>query len=224
MDGDLCTANAIAGDENHFQTQIRFHRVMYSDPIYQEAVKRFAGLFDLAQTTDLKEPTAMTLATVGENGQPSVRIVLLRCADERGFVFFTNSLSRKGIQIASNPHAALGLFWDSLGEQVCVEGVASPVGDAESGIYWKSRPRGSQVGAWASLQSEELPTRTMLDQRVEDFEKKFANREVSRPEHWYGYRIAPVRIEFWQEGVSRLHTRTVYELREDEWVRFSLYP
>ena len=197
---------------------------MHSDPIYQEAIKRFDGLFDSAQKTTLREPAAMTLATVGENGQPSVRIVLLRCADERGFVFFTNSLSRKGTQLASNPHAALGLHWDSLGEQVSVEGVASPVADAESDIYWKSRPRGSQIGAWASLQSEELPNHTMLDQRVADFEKKFADREVSRPEHWYGYRIAPMRIEFWQEGVSRLHARTVYELQDGKWVRFSLYP
>lgn len=197
---------------------------MESDPTYQEAMERFGSLFETVQKTGLREPAAMTLATVDATGQPSARIVLLRDVDERGFVFFTNSQSRKGDHLADNAHVGLCFHWDSLRVQVCVEGTASPVSAAESDIYWQRRPRGSQIGAWASLQSQPLSARALLEQRVAEFEQQFADGEVPRPDHWHGYRIDPVRIEFWEEGPSRLHTRTVYKLRDEGWTRFCLYP
>ena len=197
---------------------------MEQDVIYQAAVTRFKELFARATEGPLREPAAMTLATVDADGRPSLRVVLLRGMDERGFVFFTNSLSAKGQQLAANPQAALCFHWDFLGEQVRVEGHTKKVDEEESDNYWELRSRESRLGAWASQQSQLLADRRELESRVEEFEKKFANQDVPRPPHWYGYRVVPERIEFWQEGTNRLHARTIYEEAQTGWKRFSIYP
>ena len=197
---------------------------MEQDVIYQAAVTRFKELFARATEGPLREPAAMTLATVDADGRPSLRVVLLRGMDERGFVFFTNSLSAKGQQLAANPQAALCFHWDFLGEQVRVEGHTKKVDEEESDNYWELRSRESRLGAWASQQSQLLADRRELESRVEEFEKKFANQDVARPPHWYGYRVVPERIEFWQEGANRLHARTIYEEAQTGWKRFSIYP
>lgn len=197
---------------------------MESDPTYQEAISRFVENFDRASKSSLREAAAAALATVDAEGRPSARMVLLRGVDQRGFVFFTNSRSSKGEQLATNPQAALCFHWDPLGEQVRVEGPAEQVSDEESDSYWEERPRDSQISAWASLQSQLLADRSQLEARLRKFEQEFADREIPRPGHWYGYRVVPRRIEFWQEGKSRLHQRTLYEQGAAGWVRSALYP
>ena len=197
---------------------------MEQDVIYQAAVTRFKELFARATEGPLREPAAMALATVDADGRPSLRVVLLRGMDERGFVFFTNSLSAKGQQLAANPQAALCFHWDFLGEQVRVEGHTKKVDEEESDNYWELRSRESRLGAWASQQSQLLADRRELESRVEEFEEKFANQDVPRPPHWYGYRVVPERIEFWQEGANRLHARTIYEAAQTGWKIFSIYP
>ena len=197
---------------------------MEQDVIYQAAVTRFKELFARATEGPLREPAAMALATVDADGRPSLRVVLLRGMDERGFVFFTNSLSAKGQQLAANPQAALCFHWDFLGEQVRVEGHTKKVDEEESDNYWELRSRESRLGAWASQQSQLLADRRELESRVEEFEEKFANQDVPRPPHWYGYRVVPERIEFWQEGANRLHARTIYEEAQTGWKIFSIYP
>ena len=197
---------------------------MEADANYSEAIVRFQDLFSRASEGGMREPAAMSLATVDQDGGPSIRIVLLRKIDERGFVFFTNSQSRKGQQLATNPQAALCFHYDSLGEQVRVEGNTEKIDDSESDVYWTSRPRESRIGAWASQQSELLANRDELEARIKKYEEKFANQDVPRPPHWYGYRLVPRRIEFWKEGAYRLHQRTIYERGEAGWNRFELYP
>lgn len=192
--------------------------------LYPEAIARFTGLVEQAGSTSLSEPLAMTLATVDWEGQPSARIVLLRGYDERGFVFYTNTRSRKGEQIAANPLVALCFYWDELNEQVRIEGKTERVPDDEADAYWANRPRGSQIGAWASDQSQTLPERKELEDRIAEREAEFANQDVPRPVHWTGFRVVPNRIEFWVRGESRLHTRTVYELSGEKWSKRELYP
>jgi pyridoxamine 5'-phosphate oxidase len=151
--------------------------------------------------------------------------VLLRGRDQRGFVFYTNSLSRKGKQLAENPYAAL-CFYDDQGErQVLIDGKVDRLEDQASDRYWNSRARGSRIGAWASAQSDVLPDRATLEEKVAEFEQLFEGVEqVPRPEHWFGYRLVPERIEFWHGRPSRLHDRDVYELKDDRWVKYRLYP
>jgi pyridoxamine 5'-phosphate oxidase len=197
---------------------------MATDPRFQAALDRFRGLFERALQLEIHEPAAVSLATVGADGQPSVRTVLLRGFDERGFVFHTNSTSRKGRQIAENLRVALCFYWDSLKEQVLVEGTAQPLGDEESDAYWKSRPRESQIAAWASQQSQRLDNRHTLESRFDEFEARFEGRDVPRPRHWHGYLVVPRRIEFWQSRPARMHDRIVYELTDDGWVVYRLYP
>jgi pyridoxamine 5'-phosphate oxidase len=166
----------------------------------------------------------MTLATVGEDGKVSARIVLLRGVDERGFVFYTNLNSEKAGQLAANSEVAICLHWDPLKEQVRVEGTAEAVPDDEADQYWQSRPRESQIGAWASRQSETLPSRDVLLQQVAEVEARFEGQDVPRPSFWSGFRVVPTRIEFWKGMPARLHERVVYELREEGWAKRLLYP
>ena len=195
-----------------------------SDPLYLEAINSFREKFSRVAETGVREPAAMSLSTVGRNGQPSVRTVLLRGIDERGFVFFTNSESRKGGQLAENPHAGLCFYWDQWAEQVHVEGPVERLSDSESDDYWKSRRRLSQIGAWASDQSRTLDSHQTLLDRVAEFEKKFDGQEVPRPPHWYGFRVVPDRIELWCGREGRLHERWVYELVGDHWTKEMKYP
>ena len=171
---------------------------------------RFGELLERARATDLPEPTAMALSTVGPDGRPSSRMVLLKDFDERGFVFYTNLASRKAREIAGNPWVALCFHWQPLEVQVRVEGRAAPVSDAEADAYYASRPRGSRIGAWASRQSEELPSRAALEGRIREIEARFPGEEVPRPPFWSGFRVVPDRIELWFGRPSRLHDRDVY--------------
>lgn len=195
-----------------------------SDDIYLLAVSRFRELLSRAHALKLPEPSAMTLATVDAQGRPSVRTVLLKAFDARGFVFYTNLHSRKACQLRVNPWAALCFFWQPLMEQVLVEGHTEPVADIEADEYWATRPRISQIGAWASLQSEPLLERAHLAQRVTEFEGLFLDRPVPRPPHWSGLRLRPDMLEFWQSGTGRLHERERYDREQGIWRRTALYP
>ncbi len=170
------------------------------------------------------EPTAAALGTVGPDGQPSVRMVLLKHADAEGFVFYTNLDSRKARDLASNKHAALTFHWAQLERQVRVEGRVSPVSDVEADAYFASRPRGSQVGAWASRQSRPMANAADLATRVAEIEAKYAGRDVPRPAFWSGYRLAPSVIEFWHGKPDRLHERQLFTRDGDGWRVQLLYP
>ena len=192
--------------------------------VYAEAVQRFRELYARAQALDIPEPSAMSLATADADGRPSVRTVLLKDFDERGFVFYTNKLSRKGRALAADPRAALCFHWQPLQEQVLVEGTVSGVSVTEADAYWASRARISQIGAWASLQSEDMQDRDELKRRVAEFEQKFADKPVSRPPHWSGFRLKPDFIEFWSSRPGRLHERERYTGAGGAWKHIWLYP
>jgi pyridoxamine 5'-phosphate oxidase len=170
------------------------------------------------------DPVAVTLATADASGRPSARIVLLRGVDARGFVFYTNYRSRKGLDLDANPFAALCCYWPWIDEQVRVEGRVDRVSDDESDAYFASRPRGSQIGAWASAQSRVLLDRATLEAKYESLQAGFGDAPVPRPEHWGGFRIVPDRIEFWKAGTYRLHQRQVYIRDDGAWRVELLYP
>ncbi len=184
----------------------------------------FAEWFAEASASEANDPNAMNLASVGEGGRVSSRIVLLKSFDANGFCFFTNTHSRKGQQLAQHSQAALCFHWKSLRRQVRIEGVVQPVSDAEADEYFATRPRGSQIGAWASQQSEALDSPETLKKRVAEFEKKFEGQNVPRPAHWSGYRVAPDMIEFWQDMPFRLHDRLVFTRQAHTWDRGRRYP
>lgn len=167
---------------------------------------------------------AMTLATVGPDGTPSARLVLLKDFDARGFVFYTNFDSRKSTELLGNPQAALCFLWKSLRRQVRIEGTSLRVAEAEADAYFAGRPRDSQIGAWASEQSRALASRDALERRVRHFQHRFAESAVPRPPHWSGFRVVPERIEFWQERPFRLHDRWLFSRDGERWRRQRLYP
>jgi pyridoxamine 5'-phosphate oxidase len=169
------------------------------------------------------DPEVMTLATAGPDGAPSARMVLLRGYDERGFVFFSNFASRKARELAANPTAALVLYWPALARQVRIEGKVEVVTAEEADAYFAQRPRGSQLSAWASPQSQAIPSREFLEERVREVTERFPG-EVPRPPFWGGYRVVPTVIEFWQGGEHRLHDRLVYRRSGDGWRRERLGP
>ncbi|MFT4198323.1 MAG: pyridoxamine 5'-phosphate oxidase [Pseudoxanthomonas sp.] len=197
--------------------------------LYAEALATFAILFEEAQASPRElEPSAMVLATATPGGLPSARAVLLKAFDARGFVFYSHLHSRKGEELAANPHAALLLLWRSLGEagiQVRIEGAVERVSDAEADAYFASRPRASQIGAWASAQSRTLAARADFDHRYAQVEAGFGDGPVPRPPGWIGTRVVPARIEFWHGAAFRLHERWLYERdRDGQWSKRMLYP
>ena len=167
---------------------------------------------------------AMTLATATREGRPSARLVLLKGLDRRGFVFYTNLESRKSEELFANPHAALCFVWKSLNRQVRVEGPVEQVADDEADAYFASRPRDSQIGAWASDQSRPLESRALLERRDEEFSRRFDEGKVPRPTYWSGFRVVPQRVEFWEEQPSRLHDRMLFIREGDGWRRQRLFP
>ncbi len=189
------------------------------DPIVQ-----FKQWMEEAIKAEVPEPNAMSLATANASGHPSVRIVLLRGLDDRGFAFFTNYLSHKGADLAENPHAALAFFWPELERQVRVMGKVRKVSAEESDAYFRSRPRSSRIGAWASPQSQVIDDRKFLELKVDEFETEFERGEVVRPEHWGGYRLYPESVEYWQGRASRLHDRVKYTRSGMNWNIHRLAP
>jgi pyridoxamine 5'-phosphate oxidase len=199
--------------------------VLDADAADPDPIRQFESWYREAHATPMREPTAMTLATASPDGRPSARIVLLKAADEGGFAFFTNYQSRKGGELEHNPWAALVFHWPDLVRQVRVEGRVAKVSDEESDAYFKTRPRGSQLGAWASEQSRAIKSRADLERRVQAVEATYEDREIPRPPHWGGLRLVPVAIEFWQGRLDRLHDRVLYSRADDGgWTRERLSP
>jgi pyridoxamine 5'-phosphate oxidase len=184
----------------------------------------FHKWFAEAEASEPNDANAMAIASVGADGQPSVRMVLLKDADPQGFVFYTNYESRKGRQLLETRKAALVLHWKTLGRQVRAEGAVETVSEAEADAYFASRHRSSQIGAWASQQSRPLESRFELEKRVALFAAKYAIGTVPRPPYWSGFRIVPERIEFWENKPFRLHDRLVYHRSGDGWTTEKLYP
>lgn len=189
-----------------------------------DPIAEFAGLFERAKRVEDGDVTACALATADARGAPAVRMVLLKAFDERGFVFYTNYGSRKALELEVNPKAALCFYWEGLGQQVRIEGAVERVSEEESDAYFARRGRQSRIGAWASKQSQELESRTRLLRRVAEFEMRFAVGSIPRPPFWGGYRICPVRIEFWSNQLHRLHDRRLFTKRADGWRMQRLYP
>lgn len=192
-----------------------------------DPIERFRTVYALAEKIDrsmIPEPNAMALATVEEGGQPTVRIVLLKAFDERGFVFYTNYEGRKGRHLLARPRAGLCFYWAPLQIQVRIEGPATKVADEEADAYFATRHRLSQIGAWASRQSEPLESPGALDERVAKYEKEFEGREIPRPGFWSGFRVWPERIEFWHGRPNRLHERHLYTRAARGWKIETLYP
>jgi pyridoxamine 5'-phosphate oxidase len=194
--------------------------------LYQEALATFGALLEQARASGDSEPTAMTLATADAAGRVSARIVLLKGFDAAGFRFYTNYESLKASQLAAHPRVALCFHWKLLRDQVQVriEGSVAKTSDADSDAYFASRPRGSQIGAWASLQSQALPDRETFELRVAEFERRFEGSDVPRPAHWGGYVVQPDRIEFWYGAKYRLHERVTYVRERGVWTKGMLYP
>jgi pyridoxamine 5'-phosphate oxidase len=190
----------------------------------KKPIELFEEWFDEAKKSEFNDPNAMNLATISSDGKPNSRIVLLKSYDDNGFVFYTNSKSKKGKAIKNNSSVALNFHWKTLQRQIRVEGDVSQISNSEADEYYNSRPLGSKIGAWASLQSEELDDRSTLIKRVEEFKKKFSNNDVPRPSYWNGYLVKPNLIEFWQEMSFRLHDRVEFKKEKENWVSRKLYP
>ena len=190
-----------------------------------DPLKQFEAWYEQVIKSGIYEPGAMTLATVDDDGQPWQRIVLLKLFDEKGFVFFTNYESRKAKHIANNPNVSLSFPWHPFARQVKITGKAEKVTTAESLSYFATRPRGSQIGAWASQQSQMINSRSILETMVDSMKHKFADKEVPLPPFWGGFRVIPSSYEFWQGRESRLHDRFIYRLNDDaEWYSERLAP
>ena len=194
-------------------------RDLLPDPLAQ-----FALWYEEAHQSTVALPHAMVLATADARGCPSARMVLLKECDQRGFVFYTNSNSHKGRDLSQNPRAALVFHWEPLRKQVRVEGDVELVSSEEADAYFATRPRGSQLGAWASPQSESIPDRTALERETNQLETHYAERDVPRPPHWNGYRVCPDTLEFWVDRASRLHDRFEYRRSPQAWQIRQLAP
>ncbi|GIV35836.1 MAG: pyridoxine/pyridoxamine 5'-phosphate oxidase [Cyclobacteriaceae bacterium] len=207
----------------------RLRREYSSQPLDTEhllpdPVAQFEKWLEEAVKAGITEPNAMTLATVSESGRPSQRVVLLKGIENGQFVFYTNYQSGKGKELLQNPYCALNFFWAELERQVRIEGLAKRVSDEKASEYFRIRPRGAQIGAWASPQSAVIEKRELLEQRYRELEKKFEGREIPRPMQWGGYEVLPFLVEFWQGRPNRLHDRLLYIKDEQEWIIRRLAP
>ena len=189
-----------------------------------DPITRFTELYEKAKAADPAGYDALCFATVGDDGRPSARMLLLKSAGPAGFVVYTNLESRKGHEALAHPWASLCFYWPKLYQQARIEGRLERVSDAEADAYFATRPRASQIGAWASLQSAVLDERATLLRRVTEYERKFEGQPVPRPPHWSGLRVVPDRIEFWVGQPDRLHERTRYQRDGGDWVAETLYP
>ena len=196
-----------------------------SSPVVTDPFVKFQDWMKEAWVHEPEDANAMTLATATPDGIPSARIVLLKGADAAGFVFYTNTQSRKGDEITANAQAALLFHWKTLGRQIRIEGLVERVTSAEADTYFATRPRISRLGAWASDQSRDLPERTELERRLAHYEASYPGDDIPRPPHWSGYRIVPARFEFWQNMPFRLHDRTIYtKSAANGWMISKLFP
>ena len=184
----------------------------------------FSSWFEIARKAKILEPNAMILSTVAEDGQPTSRVVLLKDFNHRGLVFFTNYLSQKGKHLTNNPRASILFWWETLQRQIRIEGEVVKIDVEESDTYFQSRPYGSCLGAWISKQSQTIADRTVLEKRQIEFEKKFADGNVTRPNYWGGYRLIPRKFEFWQGRLNRLHDRLLYSMKQHTWTLVRLAP
>ncbi|MEE2778461.1 MAG: pyridoxamine 5'-phosphate oxidase [Acidobacteriota bacterium] len=189
-----------------------------------EPIRQFVEILDQARRLEMKNPDAMVLSTVDPDGRPSSRQVLLKRADERGFVFYTNLESRKAEQLAANPHVALNFYWRELDRQVQVEGRVRPVSNETADTYFAGRDRGNRLGAWASKQSQPLGSKAELLAEVAKVEARHLGGEIPRPPFWSGFCVEPTRIEFWTAGAFRLHDRIAWTLDQDTWSPARLFP
>ncbi len=194
------------------------------DSVKETPLEQYAAWFEEAVGSQVLDPKAMVVSTVDKEGKPSSRVVYSRGLKKNSILFYTNYLSKKGHDLEANNYACINIFWAELERQVRFEGRVFRVSEEESDAYFRSRPRDSQIGAWASEQSSEIPNREILKERVKLFEAKFENQDVPRPPHWGGYYIEVSRAEFWQGRPARLHDRVVYELDENKWKLTRLAP
>lgn len=191
---------------------------------FSDLLAEFREWMAEAEKSEPNDPTAMALATVDTEGQPSVRMVLLKNADERGFVFYTNFESQKGTELLATPKAALCFHWKSLRRSIRIQGSVEKVTDAEADAYFASRPRDSRIGAWASQQSRAMDSRFALEKAVAKYVAKFGLGEIPRPDYWSGFRVIPDRVEFWRDKPFRLHERRQYTKTSEGWTENILYP
>ncbi len=196
---------------NHYEGELLDEKFVSSDPMDQ-----FRSWFKEALNSEVAEPNAMILATAGKAGMPSVRTVLLKDVDVNGFTFYTNYNSRKGIEMDENPHASILFFWPELQRQVRIDGLVSRTKSEISEEYFKERPRGNQISAWISPQSNEVENKSFLEKKYKEYEEKFKDKAIPFPPFWGGYCIKPVAFEFWQGQPNRLHDRILYSLNENE--------
>ena len=190
----------------------------------EDPIILFGKWFEEAKQKEVKDPNAMNLATTSNNLKPSSRIVLLKSFDEKGFVFYTNSKSKKGNSIISNPYVALNFYWKSLFRQIRIEGMAKQVSENEADTYFNSRPKERKIGSWASKQSSNLKNRKELENKFAEYSQKYKNKIIPRPTYWTGFRVNPSLIEFWQDMPFRLHDRVEYIKSGKNWLTNRLYP
>jgi pyridoxamine 5'-phosphate oxidase len=208
---------------SHHSTNISHLRREYSHSTLDESsvgpdpIALFTEWLDQALKAELPEPNAMTVATATAAGVPSARVVLLRGYDERGFVFFTDYRSQKGVELSANPRTALVFYWSALDRQVRIVGSAAKIAREESEAYFRTRPRGSRLGAWISHQSQVIPSRRLLDSKVPELEQRFPGDDIPLPPYWGGFRVTPESVEFWQGRESRLHDRIRFLRQGDQW-------